>query len=109
MDEDFLKDLFADIGPITVKRMFGGQGIYGRHGIFAVVVYGELYVKGDAESSGRYEDAGMARWTYEAPKTGKRSSMPYWRVPASALDDPEAMRPFAKLADETARRARANK
>lgn len=107
MDDDFLGDLFGWLGPITVKRMFGGQGIYGPHGIFAVVVRGELYLKGDAESSGRYEDADMARWTEASPKTGKQSSMPYWRVPEDALDDPDVMRPLAEMANATAQRAKA--
>ncbi len=109
MDEDFLKELFAELGPITVKRMFGGQGIYGPNGIFAVVVGGELYLKGDAETVTHYEQAGMARWTYASLKTGKPSSMPYWRVPDAALDDRDAMRPLAQRADATAARARQSK
>lgn len=106
MDEEYLKDLFADVGPIAVRRMFGGQGIYCRHGIFALVAFDKLYVKGDAASSPIYESAGMARWGYENPTTGKVSMMPYWQVPDDALDDADAMRPWADLAVETARRAK---
>lgn len=105
MDEDYLRDLFAGTGPITIRSMFGGQGIYCAHGIFAVIAFDRLYVKGDAESSPVYEAAGMARWGYENPKTGKVSPMPYWQVPDEALDDAEAMRPWAELAIETALRA----
>ncbi|QBK30843.1 TfoX/Sxy family protein [Roseitalea porphyridii] len=106
MDEDYLRDLFASVGPITIRRMFGGQGIYCADGIFAVVAFDRLYVKGDARSSPAYEAAGMQRWGYENPKTGKVSMMPYWQVPDEALEDAEAMAPWADLAVQTARRAR---
>ena len=106
MDEDYLKDLFEPIGPITIKRMFGGQGIYGPHGIFAIVAFDKLFVKGDEQSAPTYEAAGMERWGYESPKTGKISMMPYWQVPDDALEDAEAMTPWARLAAETAIRAR---
>ena len=109
MDEDFLRDILASVGPISVKRMFGGQGIYGDHGIFAVVVDGQLYLKGDEATLPDYEQAGMVRWTYQNPKNGRQSSMPYWRVPEEALDSAEAMAPLARLAIETAVRAEAAK
>jgi len=106
MDDDLLRDLFASVGPITIRRMFGGQGVYCAHGIFAVVVSERLFLKGDAQSSPAYEAAGMERWGYENPKTGKISMMPYWQVPDEALDNADAMAPWADLAVQTARRAR---
>lgn len=106
MDEDYLRDLFASVGPITVRRMFGGQGIFSEDGIFAVVAFDRLYLKGDAQSSPAYETAGMQRWGYESPKTGRISMMPYWQAPDEALEDADAMAPWAMLAVQTARRAR---
>lgn len=106
MDEDYLRDLFAEIGPISVKRMFGGQGIYCADGIFALVAFDKLYVKGDDQSAPIYQAKKMARWVYESPKTGRQSSMPYWQVPDEALESGDAMAPWARLAVETAARAR---
>ena len=106
MDEDYLRDLFAEIGPISVKRMFGGQGIYCADGIFAIVAFDKLYVKGDDQSSPAYQAEDMARWVYENPNTGRKSSMPYWQVPDEALESGEAMAPWARLAVETAARAK---
>ena len=85
--------------------MFGGQGIYCAHGICAIVALGRLYVKGDAQSSPLYEAKGMVRWVYKSPKTGRSSERPYWQVPVEALENADAMAPWAKLAAETARRA----
>jgi DNA transformation protein and related proteins len=28
MDPDFIRDLFASFGPVTVRRMFGNAGIF---------------------------------------------------------------------------------
>lgn len=105
MDDDFIHDLFASVGPIRIRRMFGGRGIYCEAGIFALEAFDRLFVKGDDQSAPIYEKAGMARWLYENPKTGKRSAMPYWQVPDDALDDADAMAPWAYLGVQTAIRA----
>ena len=106
MDDEFLRDLFATIGPISIKRMFGGQGIYADGLIIAAVQSGRLMVKGDALCSAQYEAAGMERWAYENPKTGKKTFMPYWQVPESALDDPDEMAKWARLALEAGGRSK---
>ena len=107
MDEDYLRDLFASVGSITIRRMFGGQGIYCRHGIFALQAFDLLYLKGDSQTKPAYEAEGMAQWVYENPNNGRRSAMPYWQVPDEALDSADAMAQWAQLAVETAARAAA--
>jgi len=105
MDPSYLQDLFAQIGPITVQRMFGGQGIFSDGTVIAVVSpEGDLCLKGDALSSVIYEASGMSRWRYTQKKTGKTAAMPYWRVPDSAFDDPDEMARLATLAYDTAQR-----
>ncbi|MCR9122722.1 MAG: TfoX/Sxy family protein [Phyllobacteriaceae bacterium] len=106
MDEDYLKDLFAPFGPITIKRMFGGQGVYCAHGIFALVAFDRLYLKGDDQSSPAYEAEGMERWVYEGHKNRRPTAMPYWQAPDEALESADAMEPWARLAVETAHRAK---
>lgn len=105
MDQDYLKDLFASVGPISIRNMFGGQGIYCAHGIFALQAFDRLYVKGDAETKPFYEAEGMVQWVYENPNNGRLSSMPYWQVPDEALDSADEMARWAQLAVETAARA----
>ncbi|MEO0542650.1 MAG: TfoX/Sxy family protein [Pseudomonadota bacterium] len=106
MDEEFLKDLFASVGSISIKNMFGGQGIYVHGMIIAAVQSGNLMVKGDEECAAVYENAGMTRWAYENPKTGKATFMPYWKVNESALDDPDEMAALARHAFGAALRAK---
>jgi len=41
MDRDFLIDLFADFGPVTIRRMFSGFGISADGINFALALRGE--------------------------------------------------------------------
>lgn len=100
MDDDDLRDLFAGLGPVSIRRMFGGKGIYHNGLIVALVVSGEVLLKADAVSAPEFEAAGARRWTY----AGKRRpvAMPYWSVPDQAVDDPDEMRVWTRKAYEAA-------
>lgn len=104
MDEDYLRDLFSGLGDITIRRMFGGQGIYHQDVIIAVVVDGELLLKADAETNPAFDDAGCEPWTYAGKSRPVR--MPYWSVPQDAFDDPAEFVPWARLAFAAGLRAK---
>ena len=38
MDADFIRDLFSEFGPVDVRRMFSGAGVYADGVIFALVL-----------------------------------------------------------------------
>lgn len=105
MDNDALEDLFSGLGPIQIKRMFGGKGVYHNGVIVAVELGGELMLKADAESAPDFAAAGCTQWTYVGSRHGKRVAMPYWSVPDGALDDAEEMAPWARKAYEAGLRA----
>lgn len=105
MDQEHLQDLFAGVAPISMRRMFGGYGIYHDGAIFAVVLDDRLLLKGDAETAQAYEASGMERWLYPHAKNGKPVAMPYWTAPDSALDDPDEMTGWARMAIAAARRS----
>ena len=48
-----LEDLFAPIGHVSVRRMFGGHGVYADGVIFALETGGVVYLKTDAETRAR--------------------------------------------------------
>jgi len=104
MDTDFFHDLFAPFGPVTVKPMFGGAGIYHQGEIIAVIVDGEVCLKADATSASEFAAAGSTQWTYEGKN--RPVKMPYWRLPETALDDPDEMAGWAKLAYAAALRSK---
>jgi len=105
MSEDFiayLQDLFADFGPVTSRRMFGGHGLYRDGVFFALVLDDALYLKVDAQTQARFEDVGSAPFVYT--KQQEPITLSYWSVPDEAMDSPQAMRPWAQLAYDAALR-----
>jgi DNA transformation protein and related proteins len=106
-DADLL-DLFSAFGPVIIKRMFGGKGIYADGLIIGIDLSdGEILLKADAETGPLFAAAGCRQWVYEGKKS--RSTMPYWAPPDSAFDDPEEMAKWARFALDASRRAEAGK
>jgi DNA transformation protein len=105
MDNERIEELFEGLGPVTIRRLFGGKGIYHRGVIVAIVLRGELMLKGDDETGPEYEAAGGSRWTYVGKRHGKTVAMPYWTVPDGALDDPDEMTFWARKAYEAGLRS----
>jgi DNA transformation protein len=107
MDDAEIEEMFAALGPVTIKRLFGGRGVYRLGLILAVQFRGEMLLKADQVSAPQFEAAGAVRWTYEGRK-GQPIAMPYWSIPQDAYDDPELMARWVRLAYEAACRAAAS-
>lgn len=103
----YLEDLFAPFGPVAVKRMFGGLGVFHQGLMMALVADDRLYVKVDDTTQPRFANAGGAPFVYGGK--GKPMEMSYWIVPDSALDDPHDFKEWADLAWAAALRADAAK
>lgn len=104
MDDEALREMFDGLGPIAIRKMFGGRGIYHQGLIVGLALStGEVMLKGDAETAPALEAAGSTRWAYEGK--GRKVSMPYWSIPESALDDPEEMGGWARGAYAAALRS----
>jgi DNA transformation protein and related proteins len=108
MDATSISDLFSAFGPVRCKSMFGGKGIYADDLIFAIEAFGEIYIKADDDTEPLFRESGSKPFTYEM-KQGHSTSMRYWRLPDDAVDDPQAVVPWAKLGLDAARRAAAKK
>jgi DNA transformation protein len=104
MENPDIQDLFAPLGPVTIKRMFGGKGVYYLGRIIAVDFQGDILLKADALTAPAFEAAGAIQWAYEG-KTGAPVKMPYWSIPADAFDDPAEMAQWLKRAHEAALRS----
>lgn len=104
-------DLFSTLGrPVTVRRMFGGLGFYAGGLFFAIGDHeqGLLWLKVDEESRAAFEAAGGRPFTYTV--AGRESvTMAYLTPPEGALEDAEAMLPWAMLGVAAADRAAASK
>jgi len=82
-------DIFAGLGRLTTRKMFGGLAIYLDGVIFSIVMAdGRVLLKGQGEMQHRFDELGMERWAYVRPD-GTPTNMPYWHLPETALDDPD--------------------
>lgn len=86
--------------------MFGGWGLRLDGLFFAIVADDVLYLKTDDVTRPRFEEAGLHPFR---PHPDRPSSMPYHPPPDEAMDGPEALLPWARLAIEAARRAGARR
>jgi DNA transformation protein len=102
-----LQEQLAALGPVTVRRMFGGAGVYCDGLMFGLIARDVLYFKADSGNQSAYAAEGMAAFTYEGK--GKPVQMSYWRVPERLLDEPEEMVEWARAALAAARRGAAGK
>ncbi|WP_108608417.1 TfoX/Sxy family protein [Aminobacter sp. MSH1] len=103
MSDDAIREVFAGLGDLTIRKMFGGKGIYCDGLIVGVDVRGEIMLKVDAVSAPDFEAAGAKRWTDAG---GRPVNMPYWTIPDSAVDDPDELAAWTRKAYEAALRTR---
>ena len=104
MDREFLTDLFADFGPVTLRRMFSGYGISADGTNFALALRAGLYFRADEETIPQFEAEGCGPFQYQTrAKTVTVNS--YWQLPARLLDDAEELAVWARSALGAAQRA----
>ena len=104
MDRDFLIDLFADFGPVTIRRMFSGFGISADGTNFALALRGGLYFRADEQTVPRFEAESCKPFSYQT-RTKTVTVGSYWQLPERLYDDPEDLTVWARAALAAAQRA----
>ncbi len=107
MSPEALKELFKPFGEVSVKRMFGGAGLYAEGLCFAIEQGGEVFLKVDELSQQSFADAGSSPFIHVAK--GRPMTTSFWRLRASAYTETDELRRWASLGLEGARRAAAAK
>jgi DNA transformation protein len=101
-------ELLAPLGAVRAKRMFGGHGLY-VDSLFIALIAGErLYLKSDDRSRSAFEHAGCQPFAYSRSDRDA-VTLGYWSAPDEALESPQLMAPWARLALASALRAQASK
>jgi len=93
---EFLKDAFAEFGEVTIRKMFGGAGVYRDGVMFGLVAQSTLYLRSDATTAPDFEAEDMGPFVYDA--RGKENAMPYHEVPERLLEDGEALAEWSQKA-----------
>jgi DNA transformation protein len=99
LDPDFIRELFAPFRHVSVKRMFGGAGLYADGLMFGLEFDGVIYLRGDAASIPDFEREGSAPFVYPLAKNRPgHPSRHFWRLPERLYDDPDELGVWAARA-----------
>ena len=83
MDREFLIDLFADFGPVTIRKMFSGYGVSADGINFALALRAGLFFRADEITIPDFEAEGSKPFQYSTrAKTVLVNS--YWELPRRA-------------------------
>ena len=97
----FIKDQLDAFGPVRIRNMFGGAGVYAGNVMFALIAADTLYLKADETTKAAFEEEGMKPFVYAA-KGGKSVAMSYWEVPPRLLEEPGELAEWAREAHRIA-------
>src|SRR6185437_14267682 len=98
----YLRDQFRRWGPVDIRRMFGGHGIFRDGTMFALIHDETLYLRSDDGNRAAFAAAGMGPFRYR--RRGKLVALAYHQAPPEALEDSEVLGQWADLAFAAAMR-----
>ncbi len=85
---EYLLDQLAGWGNVTVRKMFGGAGLYRDGKIFGLVADDVAYLKVDDSNRDCFVQAGSRPFK---PYPNKPMVMPYYEIPPDILEQPEEL------------------
>jgi DNA transformation protein len=89
----FVLDQFADWGGVSVRKMFGGAGLYRDGKMFGLIADDVAFLKVDDSNREDYIQAGSSPFK---PYADKPVSMSYYEVPPDVLERPEELMRWAE-------------
>jgi len=104
---EYLHEVFERFGPIRIRKMFGGYGVYHGGLMFGLVADDTLYLKADAGNAGFFEKERLEQFEYN--KVGRTIRMSYYQAPDGIMDDREQAAIWARRSLDAALRSRAPK
>lgn len=104
---EWLSEQLEILGPLRIKRMFGGAGLFASDVMFALEIDGAAYFKVDNATRPDFEAAGSEPFIYRTKVRTVATS--YWRVPDHLLDEPDELVEWGGRALAAARREAAAK
>ncbi len=105
---EFLREQLAQLGRVTMRRMFGKTGVFCNGLMFGMVTDDLLYFRVDDHNRTVFKEAeSVPPLNYE--KQGCTIDLAFWRVPERLLDDPEELVTWARAALAAARRVAAKR
>jgi len=105
---EFLREQFAPLGRVTMRRMFGKTGVFCDGVMFGMVTDNTLYVRVDDGNRATFAEAADSPPLNYAKK-GELIDLSFWRVPERLIDEPDELLSWARAALAAARRVAAKR
>ena len=99
-----LEEVFAQLGPVNARKMFGGYGLYHEGVMFGLVADDTLYLKADEMNVGTFTERALQPFEYDKGK--KVVKMSYYQAPEEVLENPVEAAVWARRSFEAAKRAK---
>ena len=96
----FVRDQLHALAGLSVRRMFGGYGLYAGERFFGIVHDGRIYFKTDDIARAAYQARGMRPFQPNARQTLAN----YYELPPDVLEDAGQLLEWARRAVMTANR-----
>lgn len=102
-DPESIRELFTSFTTVSVRRMFGGHGVFLDGLMFAIEQDGELFLKADDLTIPKLAAENSEPFVYKAK--GREIALSYWSLPERLYDEPDEFADFAREAFSAAKRA----
>ncbi len=90
---EYILDQFSSWGEVTVRKMFGGAGLYLDGDIFGIVANDVAYLKVDDTNRDKFIAAGSGPLK---PFPDKPTTLSYFEIPPEVLENPEELIEWAE-------------
>jgi DNA transformation protein len=92
---DYVTDQLAGWADVSVRKMFGGAGLYCEGVMFGLIADDVAYLKVDDSNRDDFVKAGASAFN-PYPEKGKTAVMSYYEVPADVLEKPDELAKWAQ-------------
>jgi len=100
---EFLRELLAPLGRVTMRRMFGKTGVFCDGLMLGMVADNTLYFRVDDRNRAAFKEAeSFPPLNYE--RKGCTIDLSFWRAPERLFDEPDELLTWAQAALAAARR-----
>ena len=103
---EFLREQFAPLGHLTMRRMFGKTGVFCDGVMLGMVTDNVLYLRVDDGNRAFFKEA-EAFPPLNYRKQGRTLDLSFWRAPERLFDEPDELVEWARSALAAARRVAA--
>jgi DNA transformation protein len=98
-------DLFCEFGSVTLRRFFGGEGIYAGDVMIGMVFSDIVYFKTDETTRKAFLAEKSKPFSFLKRSTGETIVTGWYAVPDRLYDEPEEFAKWARAALDVARRS----